>query len=302
MSRFQTLTEAREEGWAIVLRNFVRIHTSKPDCLFCFFEGEDVKYYSFRIKENLPNVKWEGINCKGKTTVLTVYQKLKEHENQSYQQARKTFFVDRDFDEPLPDDVRQEVYETPCHSIENFYTSVDCFKGILKYEFKINEFGEEDEKSLFQQCLGFFEETQRMFHQAITEFNAWIIVALKNKVGLNLRDYQKDHEFDELVRIEINKVEKLYTGDILFECASVDESKKEELAKKVSEVSFSNPRCEFRGKQELQFFIKFLTKLKDDLSTKKRKISFPIPTNPLSALTQYADTPQCLRDYFSLRR
>jgi len=293
VSRVQTLSQARG-GWGPTLHQFEQIHKSKPDCLFCFFEGEDVKYYGFRIQENLPNMKWEGINCGGKAVIVKIYQLLKKHENASYQQAKKTFFIDRDFDEPLAEDLRQEIYETPCYSIENFYTTVDCFKDILKYEFKISEFGE-DEK-LFQQCLNFFEETQRRFHQVIIEFNAWIIAARKNQVELDLSSYDN---IGKLVKIEVNSVEK---------CDELNKlSEREKLSIAINEVSksFLNPRCEFRGKQELQFFIKFLTKLKDDLSTdhpkyftQKRKISFPIPeNNPLSALTQYAHTPECLRNY-----
>jgi chromosome partitioning protein len=78
----------------------------------------------------------------------------------------------------------------------------------------------------------------------------------------------------------------------------------EEDIKNISN-SFSNYQYEFRGKQEISFFIKFLTQLKDDLSDdvpkyfeQKRKISFQIPpSNFMSTLTQYADTPQCLRQY-----
>jgi len=122
-----------------------------------------------------------------------------------------------------------------------------------------------------------------MFHQAIIEFNAWIIAARKNQVELNLNGYN----IDELVEIEVNSVQKRYM------LADLPEGSK--LATVIGEISesFSNYRCKFRGKQELQFFIKFLTKLKDDLCGKKPKykISFQIPTsNFLSALTHCINT------------
>ncbi len=297
MSRVEVLNDARRE-WSVAFREFVQIHKSKPHCLFCFFEGEDVKYYGFRIAENLSaDIEWEGINCGGKQVVLAIYHLFKEHENLSYQQAQKAFFVDKDFDEPLAKDVRQAIYETPCYSIENFYTTLECFKNILKYEFKISEFSEED-KSLFQQCLNFFEETQSAFHEAMIEFNAWVRLVRKNKIKVNINNYS----IDQLVKIEINGVvEKCYT------LADLPESSK--ISTEIDEISrlFTNYHYEFRGKQELQFFIKFLIKLKDDLCCTQpkyfnntRKISFQIPTsNYLSALTHYAYTPECLRNYLA---
>ena len=301
MSRVEVLSEARGE-WSVAFHEFVQIHKNKPHYLFCFFEGkDDVKYYGFRIKENLPDIEWEGISCGGKQEVTIVYNLFKKHEYRSYQQAKKAFFVDKDFDEPLPTDMRQAIYETPCYSIENFYTTVECFRNILKYEFGINEFSEKD-KSLFQQCLNFFENIQSAFHEAMIEFNACVRLVRKNKIKVNINNFDDKNKIDQLVKIEVNSAKKNY------ELTDLPESSKmstEEISK-VSK-SFSNYRCEFRGKQELQFVIKFLTKLKDDLCCSQpkyfnntKKISFQIPTsNCLSALSQYAYTPKCLRDYLA---
>lgn len=66
----------------------------------------------------------------------------------------------------------------------------------------------------------------------------------------------------------------------------------------------------FRGKQEIEFLCKFLTKIKDDLCNnspkhfdRKRKIAFSVPNlrDILSALSQYATTPECLRLYLKRR-
>lgn len=131
MLREKNLTQAMGTGSAAFLR-FTRIHKSKLRYLFCFFEGEDAKYYGVRIKENLPEVDWEGISCGGKLKVEEVYNVLKIHENPSYQVAKKAFFIDRDFDEPLSEELRKDIYETPCYSIENFYTTEDCFNSQVR--------------------------------------------------------------------------------------------------------------------------------------------------------------------------
>jgi hypothetical protein len=308
MSKVERLTQAKEKGKTAFLE-FTRAHTSNSHCLFCFFEGEDAKYYMFRIKENLPGMDLVGIDCGGKSIVIEqVYDVLKRHENPSYQQAKKAFFVDRDFDEALSEELRKDIYETPCYSIENFYTTVNCFTSILKYEFKINEFDPADEK-LFKQSVVFFTTAQQAFHQSsILEFNAWFKVIRKS--GKELRG--EFDSIDKLVKVEVNKVEKLYNNiDQLYSLTKLTRDRDpsgvplDEADLEQAKKSFSDYRCEFRGKQELGFVIEFLKKLKEDLCQsspqhfpKKRKISFPIPTsNALSALSQYADTPDCLRTY-----
>jgi len=310
MSKVDNLTKAKEKGKTAFLK-FTRIHKSKSHCLFCFFEGEDAKYYGFRIKESLPWLDWEGINCGGKPIVIKqVYDVLKQHENPSYQQAKKAFFVDRDFDEPLSEELRKDIYETPCYSIENFYTTENCFKGILKYEFEINEFVEAD-KLLFQKSVDYFVNTQQAFHQSIREFNAWFKVIRKS--GKELKKAGKFDSIDKLVKVEVDKVEQRYNIDQLYSLTKLTRERDQagapldEAALEQARKSFSEPfyRCQFRGKQELGFFVEFLKKLKEDLCQsppqyfpEERKISFQIPTsNALSTLSQYADTPECLRTY-----
>jgi hypothetical protein len=306
MSRVKNLTQAMGTGGAAFFK-FTRIHKSKSHCLFCFFEGEDAKYYGFRIKENLPGVDWEGIDCGGKSKVLAVYDVLKKHENLSYQQAKKAFFVDRDFDEPLSEELRKDIYETPCYSIENFYATENCFKSILKYEFKINEFDPADE-NLFKQSVVFFITAQQAFHQSILEFNAWFKVIRKSGKKLKAGEFDS---IDKLVKVEVDKVEKRYDIDQLYSLTKLTRDRNpsgiplDEVDLQQAKRSFSDYRCQFRGKQELGFVVEFLKKLKEDWCQsspqhfpEKRKISFQIPTsNFLSALSQYADTPECLRIY-----
>lgn len=116
---------------------------------------------------------------------------------------------------------------------------------------------------------------------------------------------------DKLVKIEVNNVEKLYDINQLYSLTKLTRERDssgiplDEANLQQAKQSFSDYRCQFRGKQELGFFLEFLKKLKEDLCQsypqyfpEKRKITFQIPTsNFLSVLTQYADTPDCLRTY-----
>jgi len=91
---------------------FTRIHANKPNCLICFFEGEDARYYQIRIQENLHGgIELESIDCKGKKPVLELFELLETHSELKYRRAKTAFFVDRDFDPPLPPDKRTKIYE-----------------------------------------------------------------------------------------------------------------------------------------------------------------------------------------------
>jgi len=288
---------------------FTRIHANKPNCLICFFEGEDARYYGIRIQENLDGIEWEGIDCKGKKPVLELFELLETHSEPKYRCTKTAFFVDRDFDLPLPPNKRTKIYETPCHSIENLYTSLACFKKILNQGFKIREFVEDD-KPFFNKCITLFTQTKKKFHDAIAPLNAWIMLMRKmeKETSTPKKTSLNEIKFEKLVKIEIDNVSKQYTiDDINTTFRERDDIPEIEVTTKVN--SFSTIDCGkiFRGKYEVEFLSKFLTKLKEDLCApsptyfdKKRKIPFSLPTSSsdiLSQFSQYADTPQCLRDY-----
>jgi hypothetical protein len=296
------------ENHNVKFLEFTRIYSKKPNCLICFFEGEDARYYGLRIN-CLTGIEWEGIDCGGKEPVLELFRVLETHCELKYRCAKTAFFVDRDFDPPLPTDKRTKIYETPCYSVENFYTSLACFEQILKHGFKIREFVEAD-KLIFIKCISLFTQTQKQFHDTIAPLNAWIMLMRKMEMETSTpkKTSLNKIKFEKLVKIEVDNVTKQYTIDDINttfpERYNIPEI---EITTKVN--SFSTIDCgkTFRGKYEVEFFSKFLTKLKDDLTAKspkcfdkKRKISFFIPTNAsdiLSQFSQYADTPQCLRDY-----
>lgn len=288
---------------------FTRIYSKKSNCLICFFEGEDARYYGIRIQENLHGIEWEGIDCGGKEPVLELFRLLETHSELKYRRAKTAFFVDRDFDPPLPPDKRTKIYETPCHSIENLYTSLACFEQILKHGFKIREFVDDD-KPFFNKCITLFTQTQKKFHDAIAPLNAWIMLMRKMemKTSTPKKTSLNKIKFEQWVKIEVDNVTKQYTiDDINTTFPERNDIPEIEITTKVN--SFSTIDCgkTFRGKYEIAFFSKFLTKLKDDLTAKspkcfdkKRGISFFIPTSAsdiLSQFSQYADTPPCLRNY-----
>jgi hypothetical protein len=270
--------------------------------LCCFFEGDDAKYYCVRIATILPGQPWSPINCRGKDQVLELFALISQHIE--YSKARTAFFVDRDFDPPLPSEMRKRVYETPCYSVENFYTTTDCFSQVLKSEFGVTD-GIHDGDAL-QNCCDLFQTTQQLFHDAITELNAWIWIQRNNNrnvVGaLNLRSVR----FDRFAAVGLGAVTKLYTivelAEIFPQAPPVDGAI---LSSKVAEFQVSNREQIFRGKYEIEFLRLVLIKLMEDYRNETPR-HFPrrgtvkcslSRENLISELSQYADTPDCLRKY-----
>ncbi len=298
------------KNYRVKFMEFTRVCAKKPECLICFFEGEDDKYYGFRIKEIL-GIEWKGIDCGGKQQVIALFRILANHSHEPYRRAKTAFFVDRDFDDPQPPEIRADIYETPCYSIENFYATSECFKHIIETCFKIKEFEDEENGSVFKKCLRLFAETQERFYDAVSPLNAWMFLVRKNMGCKQRRTYFDNIALEKLVSIDIGDVRlRQSVSDYLEHLFPHHGISDAEIKQKVESFSKDERGKIFRGKQEIEFLCKFLTKIKDDLCNnspkhfdRKRKITFSVP-NPrdiLSALSQYATTPECLRLYLKRR-
>lgn len=269
---------------------------------YCLIEGEDSKYYRIRIKSICDGIEPIFIVCGGKRGVVDTHSlitKVKE-----YKQCKLLAFVDRDFDSPI---TAKDIYETPCYSIENFYTTLSTFKSILTDEFKLDE---DIDKEDYLTCIDLFCNNQSTFHDASTELNAWIAcqrdLSRSGHVSrLNLNS--KENELmDRCFNFKLDQVVGLYSIEIVEEIFSqATKISSQSLYNKIFELNALNKQMHFRGKYELVFIKNFLKRLVNELNSrnstyfkKKRKISFQISdSNILSQLSQYADTPNCLIDY-----
>ena len=276
-------------------------NNSNPICLV---EGKDATYYRVRVKSNCAGKEPIFISCGGKKRVIETFNLV--YKNGYYSKAKIFVFVDKDFDKQMNNPF---IYETPCYSIENFYTSTNVLKTILKDEFTINEF---DDLNDYNTCIELYTNAQKKFHEAIMELNVWIFCQKKlNEDGLaskiNLGD-KHNHIMDKFLSVTILNVKKNYTIndiELIFpEAATITD----ELFNEVNERMLSQDYQKiFRGKYEIDFFKKFLKKLITELNRKKenqkfflkkRTISFKVSdSDMLSQLSQHADTPTCLLNY-----
>ena len=296
----QEMREARKKA-VVVFTKFTQSKGRFDKDLFCFYEGEDIKYYESRIEEHT-GISYENItsfDCGGKNGVLRVRSLIKE--KGVYDNVKKAFFIDRDYFTTVIQDA--ELYETPCYSVENFYTSKAAFERVLKRGFGINTC-EED----FVKCVNDFLRAQEQFHKSMVEFNAWLkcqrrreIIYGKRNVELSEFSIQK---FFEQVTIDGVKVKKtLDTKTLNEEFPQAMDVDAAELSEEMQCMRKCNQSNDFRGKFELWFFKKIV----EDLRAKNKKnlyfqehrdcVKIDPNVDTLLQLSQCADTPESLKQF-----
>lgn len=284
---------------------FTRIISQKKIAIF--FEGEDEKYYGIRINNIRPDIKWSGVNCGGKSKVIEVRNIIKE--NPDYVDSSCMFFIDADFDDNKDLIDCNDIYITPCYSVENLYTSKEAFIRILNAEFNLHDSLKDN--SCFHNAIGIFDVTKAAYLDSIAEFNFLIrqIRIMECNGELSTRLNINNIKFDDLIKVDFGSSDKIYNEALpnsIFPELPSDLVVKTDDSKKY----FSKLPGElwFRGKQNLEFFRVFLQLLKTDRCRKENHLVFKekgnvrlqlSKLNCISELSQYADTPKCLHEFLS---
>lgn len=279
----------------VVFTEFTRLYKQNPSALYCFFEGEDSKYYGIRIKTIAKPKQSHYFNCHGKDGVLGIHKMLLSRKY--YANVKAAYFIDRDFDIPIKESGLEGIYETPCYSIENFYTSVECFSEILKNEFKLME-----SDANFQRCVSLYQKLQAEFHDAVELLNAWMACQRDKSSLLNISNFS----VSEFVVINLDKITIKYAIASLYnQFPKAVPISQEELDAKSNELTAKTRQKSFRGKFEIDFLFAFLQKLIEEANkgtypyfTRKVKVILSCSRkNIISELSQYADTPDSLDAY-----
>ncbi|WP_440604588.1 DUF4435 domain-containing protein [Bacillus sp. GB_SG_008] len=279
-------------------QKFLKIYPYYKNSAICFVEGKDDEaYYSVRV-ESLSEKSLTGfVDCKGKQGVINTYEKIRK--NKASLLKGMLFFVDKDFEESQNN---ADIYETPYHSLEHFYTTEEAFKKIMSRFLKIEEF-EED----YSKCLDIYLQRQREFHEAMLELNAWIACQDHKVRNGQESDYPlSDIKLNEMLSITLNEITKCYSIETiknLFPNAVTITD--EELEFKVIELRDRGYHSSIRGKFELAFFIEFLEIMIKSLregknGLKKRSFSVALSKkNFVNDMSRYAETPTCLKCYIT---
>lgn len=260
--------------------------------------GDDPKYYRSRLTAHLDNV-IEFVKCGGKEKVKELYYFLKM--KNGYNDAIFLTFIDRDYDDLL--DIKG-IYETPCYSIENLYTSFDTLKSYLEDTLNMTEEDIELMRSIYGKL---FEQ----YHESILELNIWMYAQ---------RLYVNDNHTEE--RVNLN--DKSLTMFIDFDLGNISSKYKlEDLndimkfevpedyisrAKGNIESEKWNPEARFRGKFEIKFLHMFMLEIQKHIINNGRDLPKYLPVSKrykiktnfsdlMYELSTYAITPPCLKTY-----
>ncbi len=284
--------------YVVVFTKFIQAKELHMKALFCFYEGEDAKYYGRRVeyitKRSCDNI--ISYNCGGRTGVLKVFELI--NSKNIYSHVNLAFFIDGDF--IRMDRLDNKIYQTTGYSIENYYTSLSAFSRILNYVFCISCNSDD-----YNRCIKDYENSLNDFHKQVIVLNAWIkahrIHELKSGTRelelskLKISKYFNAIQIDKItIKQEINKelLEKEFPGLPIID--------KIELDKNIKELSYSNMQQSLRGKFEFEF----LRRIVDDLKTKNKNgdyfsekyecIKIDPNVDPLLLFGQCADTPENL--------
>lgn len=290
------LEQMREERgtYGAIFVQFVHISKYYNSFAFCFYEGEDGKYYDCRIRQKFFN-RIITFSVGNKKEVLKLLKRI--NSEGIYDDKCMMFFVDKDYDENLLDD--ENLFQTPCYSIENFYVQEECLKSILQSEFGLNEI-EED----FQKCLQDFRLRSKEFNEYIMEFNS-LVYLRRQKSDSNSNFSFSSVKTAHLVEIGVDKISKAIKYDeVMRNIKKTLKFHDDEIIKaKIDLNTRGDFSWNFRGKNQLDFFVNFIKELKKlnkkggYFSKRYNNIHIDITSNRLSELSQYAITPSILDDF-----
>ncbi len=291
------LTKMREsrESANVAVIEFGNKYWKYPNHIFCFYEGEDGKYYNQRIKAVVGD-KIIPIKAGNKCNTLKAWRRI--NKDSTYDSINKMFFIDRDMDE-LPSDIDDDLYVTPCYSIENLYVSTESFASIIESEFSISKADDD-----YKKCIELFASLYEQFCELIVEFNALVLIR-KNKHLGNGKVSLSGVKTTQLIKIGLSGVAKGGKYDSLIsdlkEKLRVNDEEMQNAIETI-QTKGNYDSC-FRGKNQLDFLVALITLLKKANSEKtffseiRTCVSINLTNNRLSELSQYARTPDCLTDF-----
>lgn len=284
----QKIREDRKKP-SVIFMKFCQSKDLHKKALFCFYEGEDIKYYGNRIEQITGRCSDSIVSyhCGGKIGVLKV-KELIENKNQ-YDDVKTAYFIDRDF---FPQEgLQKNVYQTSGYSVENYYTSSTAFAKVLNYAFGIS-----CDSSDFSRCLDDYNKSMDVFHKHILVLNAWIkaqrIYELKSGIRkLELSNFKISKYFDTLAIDKVDAkqtIDKEFLQGIFLDSCIVEN---DEIEKYVCELKQTNMQQTLRGKFELEF----LKKIIDDLKNKHKK-QFDIKRKDgLKAEGYFSEKHECIK-------
>lgn len=292
VSPLAEMRQGREES-STAFMEFVNKRAYYQDHAFCFYEGEDGKYYDHRIR-SIIGKDFFHIKAGNKNKVLKVMKLIKN--KPEYQNVNTMYFVDRDMGFDMEEYKEKDIYVTPCYSVENLYVNEDSIGMILETEFGLNI-----DDADYNTYKHKFVEMYNSFCELMLEFNALVLIRKEKELDCEKVNIQKIKTTD-LVTIDIKSgISKSlkYNNTIAELKEKLDVNDEDIASAKTRLLEYGEKTSIFRGKNQFDFMTKFI----EQLCNRKNELFDPVPTsinispnqNRLSTYSVYAKTPDCLK-------
>ncbi len=300
MSRVNAMRDARELE-VVKIQSILKEHSKDPNVLICVFEGEDAKYYGSRIDSVFKIRGRKNIQCKGRDKLLRLKSKVESNSHLS--KIKILYFADRDFD--FDYQTNNNIYFTPCYSIENLYVGSEVLDKILCDEVGICSVDEKELYDLIHEC---FKNHLEQASLELLALNSWLMCQIElSKTNRSIQLNLKSTKVEDFLKITCNKVESKYKTPELYtkftKSVAVDEYK---LQHATNTLNANGGYMGYRGKYMLEFFSSIVNRMLQECNVKEnkgyfgvtRKTKFLISQDSvLSTLSQYAVTPPCLTSF-----
>lgn len=310
-----SIQEMRQERLRPNVRyvEYIQNKRSNPNAIHCFFEGKtDTYYYLPRLEYKFTEEGMDHIYhyvCHSKSNVINLYNRIKERNEPSI--LRTLYFVDKDYDSETNKDLSNinEVYITPTHSMETFYTHKETFIQTV-----LRENGWSDDESYRNNVVfleKFYEREFRSYLERIIKVCAWFKFQCEMATEERYADLQLIN-LDEKFKINGIKSTNVTLEELKELTPDYFELDEKGLEKEMQHV-MENPYELIQGKFIFPFILVILKKIKSHakkLEIDNLKLEFAgnfrlkihlnvAEANLLSHLSPYALTPRCLKNYIN---
>lgn len=263
MSFLDELRNARESA-ASAFALFLIDYPKYPDYVYAFFEGQDdPSFYNGFILQFLPDPSLLRIyKCGRKAEVYETHRRVMLRATAD---SKILFFVDKDLSDILDENhpVAGNIYVTDYYSIENFLVSEDMFRRVW---FETFNFPVQHGTVDFEKFRAIFRRELERFYSLLLPIMAWTVYLERNGYSPLLSNIELSRIFylnDDLV---LNRTDRaIEEGEITIlaqMCRTTSVIvRPDDIDSVMKELSTKDPKIYVRGKFELWFFIKFVSKL-----------------------------------------
>lgn len=275
------------------------IRQKKPKAFIAFLEGYDAPYY-LPIIITLTGLEAEQVICGNKRKVIAVHNSLKE--KGVLKKAKTGFFIDRDYEDNSSLKDRLDFFITKGYSVENYYCTKGAFERMLVSHMHYNCAHKD-----YDAIVGNYVLLQRQYNEALLEFNGWYCSLKRNKIDV---DWSLDEKMPkDYVKMDISnyRIDKNYSLTTIHSDYPAKAQPGKDEINKWSAWIMEDPVGRIRGKFEFSFLIEYLKELPKLVNNPAtgfdgHPMNFSMgQKDALSALAQYADRDEDLRDYILKR-